>query len=207
MLCACGRRAFSHVLSMVALYRKCPRALTLENMRQVLASLVCWLPLHVVVWCLGRRAVREAQHVDRSCPSYSDPATDWARALRSIWSDCTAWRASGGGGAGGGGGGKPGRRSRTWGAGTWGGSRADRGLGVDFGADRGLGVDFLGEKVSVVGLLHRPELNGVHGRIFGVEEDTGRFIVRLQGVAGNVSVRPQNLVRLVRVGRYLHFKF
>ena len=78
---------------------------------------------------------------------------------------------------------------------------------MDFGADRGLGVDFLGEKVSVVGLLHRPELNGVHGRIFGVEEDTGRFIVRLQGVAGNVSVRPQNLVRLVRVGRYLHFKF
>jgi hypothetical protein len=67
-------------------------------------------------------------------------------------------------------------------------------------------VDFLGEQVSVVGLLHRPELNGVHGRIFGVEEDTGRFIVRLQGVAGNVSVRPQNLVRLVRVGRYLHFK-
>ena len=180
---------------MVALYRKRLRALTFENMRQVLASLVCWLPLHVVVWWLGRRAVREAQYAGGSCPTYSDSATDWARALRSIWSDCTTWRASGGGGGGVRGG--PGRRSRTWGAGTWGGSRADRGLGVDF----------LGEQVSVVGLLHRPELNGVHGRIFGVEEDTGRFIVRLQGVAGNVSVRPQNLVRLVRVGRYLHFKF
>lgn len=149
------------------------------RMRQALLSLICWLPLHVLVWWLGRRAVREATSSASSSAACSDLATDWPRALRSIWSDCTGARG-------------PGRRFRTWGAGTWGGSGADKGLAAS---------GFLGEQVRVVGLQYQPELNGLHGRILGVEEDTGRFIVRLQGVADNVSVRSHNLARLPRAGR------
>lgn len=51
----------------------------------------------------------------------------------------------------------------------------------------------VGSKIRLVGLLAKPELNGLFGEIIGPEED-GRFPVRLAGSStGGLKVKPANL--------------
>lgn len=105
------------------------------------------LPLHLLVWWLGRRAVLEAstaRHEPRSC-------TDWPATLRGIWREATK-----------GAGTSTGRRSgltgapRTWGSGSWGGAARGRETNEE---------GFVGQRVSVVGLQRQKQLNGLEVRL------------------------------------------
>jgi membrane associated rhomboid family serine protease len=158
---------------------------------QALVTLLWLLPVHIAVWWLGRRAVvlaanrmRSGARAGAGSGNASDPATDWAGAVRSLW------RKAGGAGAGDGwrrGGSSSAQRGRKWGSGAWGG---------------GEGRGFVGQWVSVVGLQEQAELNGLQGRLVGIDKATGRFLVQLQGVEHNVALRPRNIARMVQHGSH-----
>lgn len=54
------------------------------------------------------------------------------------------------------------------------------------------------QHVRLLGLDARPELNGVCGIAYGYDYNAGRYLVALDGGAGNARVRPEHLMNLSR---------
>ena len=46
----------------------------------------------------------------------------------------------------------------------------------------------------ITGVESRPELNGRRGDVVGFSEDTGRYVLAVQGETGTIALRPANVV-------------